>query len=64
MINLQEITVILNAQNLCVTFLKQEMREKRSFISYFYHYHSTFLLEKIDTPIFWVCFKIGGDEKL
>ena len=28
MINLQEITVILNAQNLCVTFLKQEMRKK------------------------------------
>ena len=33
MINLQEITVILNAQNLCVTFLKQELRKKGFFIS-------------------------------
>ena len=28
-----------------------------------FHSYITFA-EKIDTPIFWVCFKIGGDEKL
>ena len=64
MINLQEITVILNAQNLCVTFLKQEMRKKGVFYFILLSLLNFFAEKKIDTPIFWVCFKIRGDEKL